>query len=216
MEPVCPGCKNQLKKIPQKKTKCPHCGVNIYLRRTPENEEKKLVTEEEKDRIDQEWSSYYYQKEMEQKMDSLKYYGLDEAEIENIRVELKNKLGYDPIYRDLLWAILNKLILLHKDYGDLKWIYDQMALLLNQEGKNCYDLQVYSNKCYLYQLIEVKVYTTVTIKVSHEHNCEACKALKDKTYKITDILSNLPIPSRHCTNYIYSDEPYCTCYFSPD
>ena len=216
MEPICPGCKKQLKKTPQKKTKCPHCGVNIYLRRTPEDEEKKLVTEEEKDRIDQEWSSYYSQKEMEQKMESLYHYGLNAEEVDNIKKDLYAKFGYEPVYRDILWAILNKLILLYKEYGDLKWVYDQMALLVNQEGRNCYELQVYSNKCYLYQLIEVKVYTTVTVKVSDEHNCKACKTLKDRIYKITDILNDLPIPSRNCTNYMYSNEPYCTCYFSPD
>jgi len=216
MKAICPGCKNRLKKVPQKKTKCSHCGVFIYVRRSPGSDEKKLVTEEEKNSIDQEWSLYQYQKEMEQKMESLKHYGLDEMEVEKIRAELRNKFGYEPIYRDLLWAILNRLILLKKGYGDLKWIYDQMALLVNQEGKNCYDLQVYSNKCYLYQLMEVEVYTTVTVKVSHEQDCEACRELKNRTYKITDIIENIPIPSKACTNYIYSDEPYCTCCFTPD
>lgn len=42
--PSCPSCGATLKKMPQRKTKCPHCGEAIYVRRTPESTEQRLMT----------------------------------------------------------------------------------------------------------------------------------------------------------------------------
>ena len=53
---VCPYCKVQLAKRPQRKKKCPSCGNFIFVRTLPTTREKVLATEAEARRIDEEWA----------------------------------------------------------------------------------------------------------------------------------------------------------------
>ena len=48
---ICPYCNNNLKKIPQRKTKCPQCSKIIYIR-TNANGEHFAATESQKNEID--------------------------------------------------------------------------------------------------------------------------------------------------------------------
>ncbi len=56
---TCPGCNGLLKKTPQRKTKCPHCGGFIFAKRRPGELEKNLVMEEAARAIDNEWENHY-------------------------------------------------------------------------------------------------------------------------------------------------------------
>ncbi len=55
----CPYCKKILQKCPKRKTKCIFCGNFIYVRYRPSNQIKKLVTEDQKNEIENEWNIYY-------------------------------------------------------------------------------------------------------------------------------------------------------------
>lgn len=57
VKPICPYCNAELLKVPEKKTKCPHCGGFIYLRYSPSNPIKRLVTESEMKQIEVEWET---------------------------------------------------------------------------------------------------------------------------------------------------------------
>lgn len=54
-EARCPYCHQLLPKIPQRKTKCPHCGQFYYVRTRPSDREKVIVTTQEADAIEIEW-----------------------------------------------------------------------------------------------------------------------------------------------------------------
>lgn len=51
----CPNCLGVLAKVPGRKTKCPHCGQYMYVRTRPDSV-RVVVTEQEADRIDEEWA----------------------------------------------------------------------------------------------------------------------------------------------------------------
>lgn len=51
----CPSCGGALKKLPQRKTKCPHCGEFMFVRATPGGE-RHLVTAAVADAIDRDWA----------------------------------------------------------------------------------------------------------------------------------------------------------------
>lgn len=44
-------------KMPTRKTKCPHCGQFMFVKASPGDPVKRLVTEEQAARIEQEWSA---------------------------------------------------------------------------------------------------------------------------------------------------------------
>lgn len=95
----CPYCHHALNKIPGSKTKCPACGKFMYVRTSPKNI-RAVVTEEEMDKIEEEWSifngthgEYLYNKKQEAKA----------------RENLKQKFGgKEPSDNDVKWSLLNK------------------------------------------------------------------------------------------------------------
>lgn len=57
--PQCPSCKAPLAKMPQRKTKCKACGDFIFIKSTPDNRERRLMTREQADAAEQAWSGHY-------------------------------------------------------------------------------------------------------------------------------------------------------------
>ncbi|WP_287365162.1 hypothetical protein [Thauera sp.] len=66
MEPKCPNCGGLLKKVPQRKTKCPHCGEFMFVRATPNDPTKRLVTAAAADAIEKAWQERYTQGRVDQ------------------------------------------------------------------------------------------------------------------------------------------------------
>ena len=52
--PECPNCKGVLKKAPGSKTKCPLCGLYMFVRTNPHTRERVVVTEAQAEEIDDE------------------------------------------------------------------------------------------------------------------------------------------------------------------
>ncbi|MCB0747214.1 MAG: hypothetical protein KDC90_07080 [Ignavibacteriae bacterium] len=56
----CPYCSSSLPKMPEKKTKCKNCGKYYYRRSCPpEKRNYIIVTEDEKNIIEEEWRQFY-------------------------------------------------------------------------------------------------------------------------------------------------------------
>ena len=60
--PQCPSCKAPLAKMPQRKTKCKACGAFIFIKSTPDNRERRLMTQAQADAAEQAWSDHYASK----------------------------------------------------------------------------------------------------------------------------------------------------------
>jgi len=59
MTAVCPYCAAPLPKIPARKTKCKACSQFMYVKSTPDNREKRLMTEVQAEAAEQLWSKHY-------------------------------------------------------------------------------------------------------------------------------------------------------------
>ena len=57
--PQCPSCKAPLEKMPQRKTKCRACGEFIFIKNTPRNSTKRLMTAAQAEAADQAWEHHY-------------------------------------------------------------------------------------------------------------------------------------------------------------
>jgi hypothetical protein len=55
--PLCPYCNFRLPKVPQRKTKCPNCARPIYVKYTPTDPAKRLVTEARAAEIEKMWAA---------------------------------------------------------------------------------------------------------------------------------------------------------------
>jgi DNA-directed RNA polymerase subunit RPC12/RpoP len=77
--PACPYCSRELQKVPTRKSRCPHCGKTIFVKRGPDEIVKRLVTEDEAQRIEQAWTLRRVRSEF---ADWLRSVGLGERAIE--------------------------------------------------------------------------------------------------------------------------------------
>lgn len=57
--PKCPACKALLDKMPQRKTKCKACGEFMFIKDTPHNRTKRLMTTAQVEAAERAWEAHY-------------------------------------------------------------------------------------------------------------------------------------------------------------
>jgi hypothetical protein len=142
-ESVCPYCSRLLQRKPAKKTKCPQCGKFIYVRTRPQDQLKVLVTEQQADLLEEQWSlvkgthgEYLAQKQ----------------KIEAERARLAKLFGTAPSENDIKWGLLGKDAMEHAVNGNWGFYRNarfQMAEVLRKESKLEQALSFYCWVCYL-------------------------------------------------------------------
>jgi hypothetical protein len=140
----CPSCYKALAKIPGRKTQCSHCGEFMFVRTRPKDNTRVVVTKDEADKIDEDWSivSGTHDSFVAQKMAMVE-------ETERLREAFGGK---EPSENDVKWSLLNKELLEHANHGNWGLYRNtrfQMAELLRQEVKLKQALQTYLEVCYL-------------------------------------------------------------------
>lgn len=208
---VCPYCKKALDKVPQRKKKCPFCKNFIYVRTSPSTRKRVLVTEDEAKKIELEWEKVH---SVARSLSALEQYGITEREFNARKNKLSRKLGREANDRDVVWSIFNELITKTRDLQKLKTIYYEMALFLNEKGRDAFKLLQQSAKMGLMHLRQEGVVKKVSISTARENSCEACQKLEGKVYTVERALKEMPIPCRDCTYELYSDKVgFCRCMY---
>lgn len=59
MDAQCPYCQATLPKAPTRKTKCKSCGQFMYVKRAPGETDRRIVTEAERDQVEQQWEAHH-------------------------------------------------------------------------------------------------------------------------------------------------------------
>lgn len=190
----CPNCNAILDPIPQRKTKCPSCGKDLYVRTNPFKGEKILTNYADALSID-----------------AISNLGIKEKEYRAESKELAHKLNMaTPFISDIVWGILSKRLLdsfERKDWQQAKSIYWQQAYLLYKQGKDysrnlqeaarC-DLQHYDSE----RLKKVKI-------LAADSSCNKCKILDGRQITIKEALRTMPIPVKDC------ERGWCRCTYAP-
>ena len=140
----CPYCKKVINKIPTRKSKCPFCSNYIYSRTRPLDRQKVLVTEDQRDEIEKQWSQYYKTKEKSELMDN--------PEFVSAKSDLTKQFGTEPDINDVKWRIFNQKIIEYaskKQWGLYRNNKLDMASLLQKENKLEQALNIIFEVCYL-------------------------------------------------------------------
>ncbi|MCF7836257.1 hypothetical protein K9N08_02305 [Candidatus Gracilibacteria bacterium] len=205
----CPNCGAQLNKIPGAKTKCPHCEKFMYVRTRPKDRAKVLVTKKEADAIEKEWSEISFRNDW---LKDLEQFGVTEKDFLAKKESSLKKFGQARSDRDIIWYIFNELILKNiNDFQTLKMINYQMALFLNQEGRDCFAALQESAKMELLSL-KARGVKKVQIITCGQDSCEACQKLDKRVFTIEEALEKKPIPCQDCTFKMYNEKHgFCRC-----
>ena len=196
LKSACPYCGTMLEKIPKRKSPCPNCNNIIFVRN------KNMVTERKAIMLDF--------------IKSNEYYGAYENEYLKIENELRQKFGFEPNPQDIIWSYYNKLIVKNSsNFQNLSTIYYSMALMLNKEKKDFFQLLQQSKKMELLEYKKNGFIKKVKIITSGKDNaCESCLKLENKTFTISTALEKMPIPNKDCTHILYDENRgFCRCLY---
>jgi uncharacterized Zn finger protein (UPF0148 family) len=183
---VCPNCGVILDKEVKKKTLCPHCKKNIFVRSGKVISEKEVFIED--------WKQYFDY--MVPDVDEL---------VTSTKARLKEKFGSDPQPRDVIWNILNDLVLNIKDPEKLSTLYLHMSKFQTDEGH----LESAKESIRASHLMELKSFydrspdLTRAIKINAQKDnyaCSECKSADGSVVAAIDALKKFPLPHKTCTN----------------
>ncbi len=214
----CPYCHCLLKKIPDAKTKCPHCGKYMRVKTRPSDMARVIVTEKESEKIDEEWAIaqgrhdiYLAEKRAKE---------AEKEEFEIARKTLRGKFGLEPSEHDIKWAVLNTKLpkcLKSQDWRGVSSVYKEQAIILAKEGKDNKQLlnesckaAKESNKEVLRSYLESGVVEKVEILTAGSESCPLCQDLEGKVYTIKKALEVSPLPVEDCTH-----KYGCRCCYIP-
>ena len=179
------------------------------MRTLPSTRSKILVTEVESKKIDLEWEKVNF---MNKWLSNLEQYGITKNDFVIRKDKLSKKFAQEASDRDVIWSIFNELLTKIRDLHSLKMIYYEMALFLNEEGKDCFTVLQQSAKMELMKFKQEGFFKKVRILTAGEDSCEACQRLKDTVFTIEEALEKMPIPCKECTHKLYDEKRgFCRC-----
>jgi hypothetical protein len=129
---------------------------------------------------------------------------------DSTRNELENKFQSKPLFNDVCWNILNKL--LEKYAGNIqfsKLIYLEMAHILELEGKDNKETIIRAYKNELIEMKRLKFKNVFALTTNDDHVCEECNKMSIEKIPIDIAIETNPIPNR-CKN------KYCRCSYGTE
>ncbi len=139
----CPYCHRILSKIPAKKTRCPYCGEFMFVRTKPKENYRLVVTKQEADQIDEDWSII---------AGTHDNFIAEKEKFEQEKENLHKKFGEEPLINDVKWSILNGNLIKHaqnKNWGLYRNTRFEMAEILRKEMILQDALQSYLEICFI-------------------------------------------------------------------
>jgi len=198
----CPYCSVYLIKKPTRKSKCPNCHNDIYVRNKQTLFPQQLLTEHQTDAVDL--------------IKNFEYLGLNDESFKREQELLSIKFGKPAGIPDTIWSIYNGLLdTLSRtdDFSQMSAIYFQMARQLVNEGKEGQRFVVEANKMTLRDYSRMNV---IDFEIESSVNCcEACKKQDGSMLKLTsELLTKPPLPPDNCTCvFVIGKPPMCTCLY---
>jgi predicted RNA-binding Zn-ribbon protein involved in translation (DUF1610 family) len=173
----CPHCNVNLDPAPQRKTKCPSCGKDIYVKTNPFN---KLET-------------YYLKKDDALLLNLVRNLPITEQAFN----EAKNKAIRGQSLGDIIWGLINqkKINAARKgDWQTIKALTWSQARYLHDVGREYFHVQQEAVRTEL-QGVLAQGLTHVKIASSKDdRTCEKCKSQDGMAFTIEEALEKMPLP----------------------
>jgi len=194
----CPYCGIELEKIPIRKTKCKSCNKYYYAKRRPGEEEKRIVTDQEKEAIEREWDEHQFIKKWKPMV------GFNDENLSKTAKMMGSKTGVKPSNSEIIWELFLEKEKKTRDSQDLKMLHFKMALFLFEEGKNYEEYLRISHKVDLDRFMDDDYINDVIV-----HPCELCKGKIKIRMPKKEALEKQILP--RCGVH---EEGWCMCMYS--
>lgn len=211
----CPYCREALKKVPARKTKCPSCGKPIFVKRAPDESEKRLVTEALAAEIEALWNA----RAEEQTADEFCHlHGISAERYAQVRSALSKSTEPSSLCWSTEYFLARERAAIEPDHHARKMLYFHLARLCEQKGlyrdRRDFAARMHESELLGYEG-SLGIVTGVRVKSGGAHICAICQANNGKTYTIEQALVQQPLPCASCTcGEAESDPGLCRCYYS--
>ena len=133
--------------------------------------------------------------------ENLERYGITNKQFEKEKKEISKRFKKEASDGDVVWSLFHKLTLENvNDFQKLSSIYYEMAIFLNEEGKNSYDMKCQATKMQLLDYKQNGVKKVRWVASYGERTCPGCKSLNDQIFPIDKALKEMPLPLKECKN----------------
>ena len=142
---------------------------------------------------------------------NLESYGVGNKQFEGEQKKLSKRFNKEAPDTDTLWSLFNLLLIKYAgDYPKSKMIYYEMALFLDDEGRDSSQMGEASRKM---ALIDFKQAGIKKVKISSTTtSCKECKKQDRKVYDIDEALKKMPLPTKKCSHHLNNDKfGFCRC-----
>lgn len=210
---ICPYCQADLAKKPSRKTKCPSCSNMIYVKRAPNEDVKRLVTELEANNIEELWSR-------KGRIDKYKQWlhgcGINGSLFDGKIEEIRSGMGEEWAEWNTVYALVQQGLKDVTNHHNRKMLYHVMALLLGERGLNAYEAQKSSFREELLGYKQTGSVRTVRVLSEQRRTCHICSAYQGKEYRLDEALDIMPLPPVKCSCGIGTIRANMTyCYYVP-
>lgn len=115
----------------------------------------------------------------------------------------------EPNDIDIIMSLFNEQVATEKDYGKLSSSYYELALILEEEGREYFHVLKLSS---IMRLKELRKQGWKEVEILSCGCCSYCESLNGKRLTIEQALKELPIPHRDCP---HENTVFCTCSYEP-
>lgn len=213
---VCPTCNSPLKKIPQRKTRCPSCSADIHVKRAPGEEIKRLVTAEQAQDIEAQWE---VAQERDEQLRILQAFSIGEQNYDRTKA-MHGSHGFTAGTYSLDWNtgyfLLNEVASKATDLHQRKMAFDQLAFMCMKKGLAFRDYFIRAREVELlgYKAIDGAV-VGVEIRSREQHGvCRVCQINIGKRFTLDEATKEMPLPCEACTcPGLRETNGFCRCYY---
>ena len=204
---TCPYCTYVLNEVPKRSKKCPSCGEMIFVKSTPVNREKRLMTAALAQEAESLWERYNARQAA---VSILFPFGMTETDIEK---QMREGAVSD---RDAVRLILVKIAADTNNLHMRKMAYGRLAAFSEEEGQPFQELLMSSVKCELLQYRNMGVKRVEILTAGHRNACAACEVNKGKVFPIDEAIRLMPLPNSSCSRSIAGKVGgFCRCGYIP-
>ena len=188
--PNCPHCKVILDPIPKRKTKCPSCGKDIYVRTDPFNKQK----------------TYYLKHDDALLLNLVRGLPISEKTF----TEAKNKAVKGQSLGDVIWGLIGQENINATRKGDwqtIKSLTWSQARYLYEVGRGYFPVQQAAIEADLQGALALGRTHVRILSSQDDRTCEKCKSQDGMVFTIKEALEKMPLPVK-CDN-----GEFCRCLY---
>lgn len=203
----CPYCGYELKIMPHRKKKCPSCDQHIYIKSTPDNRTKRIMTEAQATDAEEQWHLYNLR---QKSLSSLFPFGLTERDIEK-----EKALGAASDTAAVV-SLLTRVVEETNELHERKMALLQLAVYAEEDGQPFHEYLVEAKRCELLRYKGQGVRKVEILTSGSGNACSECETNARRVLAIDDALQLMPLPHPRCTYTIVGTRAgFCRCSYLP-